>query len=284
MDPVISLVRFLLLVSAFCGSYGAYCHGKPDPNAAPNTFGYVEASPKLIGSTTNGELYVAGPSNQEFYLVHVSGDPYEMGFAQGELLGNIAQEFIDQVFEYLISQVPMSSIAPDLINMTIEEALDLTADLTRRFTPDYWFEEMRGLSDASGVDYQRILQLHMLPELTKGSCSMFGAWGNATISKNGDLLQLRALDWDTDGPFKDYPAIVVYHPSDGNAFANVGFTGVYCYLLFLFYFIFVLFVCIYFLCVLFILFVLISFFFCVHFILALFFLKTKTSKKKKTKM
>ena len=57
---------------------------------------------------------------------------------------------------------------------------------------------------------------------------MFGAWGNATASRGGKLLQLRALDWDVDGPFKNYPAVVVYHPSnasDGHAFANVGFTG-----------------------------------------------------------
>lgn len=39
---------------------------------------------------------------------------------------------------------------------------------------------------------------------------------------------MRALDWDFDGPFKDYPAIIVYHPSSpeiGNTFANIGFTG-----------------------------------------------------------
>jgi isopenicillin-N N-acyltransferase-like protein len=37
---------------------------------------------------------------------------------------------------------------------------------------------------------------------------MFGAWGNATASRGGQLLQLRALDWDTDGPFKNYPVLV----------------------------------------------------------------------------
>ena len=39
----------------------------------------------------------------------------------------------------------------------------------------------------------------MIGELTKGSCSMYGAWGNAT--QDNKNLQLRALDWDTDGPF-----------------------------------------------------------------------------------
>ena len=37
---------------------------------------------------------------------------------------------------------------------------------------------------------------------------MFGAWGNATASRDGNLLQLRALDWDTDGPFKNHHVLV----------------------------------------------------------------------------
>ncbi len=45
-------------------------------------------------------------------------------------------------------------------------------------------------------------------DVRAGSCSMFGAWGNATASRGGQLLQLRALDWDTDGPFKNYPVLV----------------------------------------------------------------------------
>lgn len=57
---------------------------------------------------------------------------------------------------------------------------------------------------------------------------MFGAWGSATQSRGGKLLQLRALDWDVDGPFKNYAAVIVYHPSsdaDGHAWANLAFTG-----------------------------------------------------------
>ena len=38
-------------------------------------------------------------------------------------------------------------------------------------------------------------------------------------------LQLRALDWDTNGPLQEAPTVVVYHPDDGNAFANVGWAG-----------------------------------------------------------
>lgn len=55
---------------------------------------------------------------------------------------------------------------------------------------------MQGLADATGVPFNSILRIHMLPSLTQGHCSMFGAWGNATAeSQDGDLIQLRALDW-----------------------------------------------------------------------------------------
>jgi hypothetical protein len=62
-----------------------------------------------------------------------------------------------------------------------------------------------GLADGAGVDFQTILRIHMIGELTQGDCSMYGAWGKATAS-TGKTFQLRALDWDVDGPFKNYAA------------------------------------------------------------------------------
>lgn len=59
-----------------------------------------------------------------------------------------------------------------------------------------------------------------------GRCSLYGLWGKATLG--GKTLQLRALDWDTDGGLQDYPVITVYHPQDpklGHAFTNVAWAG-----------------------------------------------------------
>ncbi len=51
-----------------------------------------------------------------------------------------------------------------------------------------------------------------------------GAWGKAT--NDGKIIQLRALDWASDAPISQNPAITVYHPTEGgNSFANIGFTG-----------------------------------------------------------
>jgi isopenicillin-N N-acyltransferase-like protein len=57
----------------------------------------------------------------------------------------------------------------------------------------------------------------------------YGAWGSALAQTNSRLMQLRALDWDVDGPFKNFPQITVYHPTpnsgNGHPFANIGWTG-----------------------------------------------------------
>jgi hypothetical protein len=40
---------------------------------------------------------------------------------------------------------------------------------------------------------------------SQASCSFVGAWGPATAA--GKVLQVRALDFDMDGPFKDYAQV-----------------------------------------------------------------------------
>ena len=55
---------------------------------------------------------------------------------------------------------------------------------------------------------------------------MMGAWGPASFS--GRLVQLRALDWDTDGPFQQWPVLTVFHPSaatGGVPHATLGWAG-----------------------------------------------------------
>jgi len=97
--------------------------------------------------------------------------------------------------------------------------------LTYDYTPDHWFEELRGFADGSGIDYSTIVQLHMIPELTQAACTLSGAWGPA--SSGSTLYQLRALDWSTNGPFQTVPAVIVYHPNkdDGHEFAILGWSG-----------------------------------------------------------
>jgi len=112
----------------------------------------------------------------------------------------------------------------------LDAALELTYDLTYDYTPKDFYNELQGLADGSGIDYQHLVNMHMLPELIQAACTMVGAWGNATAKVSSDprtLYQLRALDWTTNGPFQQWPALIVYHPNsdNGHAFSILSFTG-----------------------------------------------------------
>eukprot|EP01125_Pyxidicula_operculata_P006359 TRINITY_DN2208_c0_g1_i1.p1 TRINITY_DN2208_c0_g1~~TRINITY_DN2208_c0_g1_i1.p1 ORF type:complete len:363 (-),score=85.76 TRINITY_DN2208_c0_g1_i1:40-1128(-) len=158
-----------------------------------------------------------------------------MGYAVGNIMKTISNntDFIPRVWSYLKQQAEnaLPSYFPkwldDLIaTVGLDVALDLTYDVTVPYTNPSIYQTIRGVADASGNDYDTIVRVHMLAGLTQGKCSMFGAWGKALSDPTG-LLQLRALDWDMDGPFRDYSAITVFHPTDGDGhdFANIGFAG-----------------------------------------------------------
>jgi len=226
----ITLVFVVPFINAGC--YGPVVYGSP--NLYPINEGFGSAT--FVSQTQNGKLYTVtvpndgGNTTQQFYLVHVWGSAYEMGFAQGTLQKAIANDFISSVWTYLESEI--DNVIPWfptwlqnwIADFGLDAALDLTYYLTIEYTPQHFYDEMRGLCDASGADYDTMVRVHMIAGLTQGACSMFGAWGDA-LDPNYKLLQLRALDWNMDGPFRDYSQITIYHPSEGNQFANVGMPG-----------------------------------------------------------
>ena len=65
----------------------------------------------------------------------------------------------------------------------------------------------------------------MLPEYTRAGCSILGTWGKAT--SNGDLIHLRALDWDAHNPINKYPVFTFYNitTKGSRPFVNLGWAG-----------------------------------------------------------
>jgi len=189
-----------------------------------------------VSSIANAHLYTVGEGDDTIPVLHLYGTPYEMGLAQGTIIKDRVSAFFNDVKQYVLDQVEEAingsvpwfpaKLAQQIAEYGIDFVLDLEIDATVKFTGEYFLQELQGLSDATGVDFKDLERLHLLGELTKGDCSCFGAWGKA-VADGYSLIQLRALDWDMDGPFRDYPQITVYHPNDGNgqAFANVGFNG-----------------------------------------------------------
>lgn len=223
----------LLLCVVVCLSVGAYCDGKPDPNAKMNMNAIIEANPRFVRAVPNGIMYMVGEGEDEFPVTHVWGNSYQKGFARGQLHKDELPVFMDKVWAYLeeevLSEIKFSFIPKTIrqwiVNVGLETALDLTWLATAKYIGKHFVDEMNGMADASKYSFDRIRRIHMIGELTKGSCSMIGAWGKA-LGKDG-LLTVRALDWSVDGPFRDYPEIVIYHAENSteNTFLNMGWIG-----------------------------------------------------------
>lgn len=189
-----------------------------------------------------------GPGNMKIPLVILYGNTtaYQKGLAHGTLMAKEVRQFMNTTWSY-IERRAMDEIekwAPNLfdektlkliVDYGLAIAFDLTSNWTQPYTGQYFFDEMRGLAEGSGADYDTIRRIHMIGELTKGACSMFGAWGKAlpplpaNQTHDPRILTMRALDWAVDGPFKNFPQITVYHPSSPtsgeNSFINFGWTG-----------------------------------------------------------
>jgi hypothetical protein len=155
-----------------------------------------------------------------------------MGSAQGQLLAADMKEFIPRALDYFAASVQPSDIPPSFAQVYKEAGipgcLDRVFNLTRPFIAQRFLDELDGLAAGSGLNLAPIRRYSMIGELAKMGCSMIGAWGPATANATNStgLMQLRALDWNTDGPWNDFPVVLVRHPTeDGHAFATVGYPG-----------------------------------------------------------
>lgn len=61
--------------------------------------------------------------------------------------------------------------------------------------------------------------------MTRAICSIVGIWGNA--SADGNVFQLRALDYLAEAPFNNKAVAIVYNPTEEGSqhFINFGWPG-----------------------------------------------------------
>ena len=105
-----STVALVALISIFCTNLdlvsSAYCNGSPDDGERTSEFPIFDAKElTYVKSIKNAMLFEAGPANATFPIVHLWGNPYELGFAQGTLLKKEMNEFIYGLWAYLITEL-----------------------------------------------------------------------------------------------------------------------------------------------------------------------------------
>ena len=91
----------------------------------------------------------------------------------------------------------------------------------RKFVPDRYYEELRGVADGSGMDIQDIIVANFIPEMFH--CSGFALSGSAT--KDGTLYHGRILDYGCDWKLQDHAVLTVAEPEGRIPFANVTYAG-----------------------------------------------------------
>jgi hypothetical protein len=148
----------------------AYCSGKPQPGERENTFDIIDEELTFVKSAKNAMVFEAGPANNRFPVVHVWGTPYEMGYAQGTIRKKEIIQFVTQTWTYLTSSL-VQALSGDrlpewlkemIVNKGMERALDWTRSTTEAYTPEAYFDEVRGLADATGLDYDLLYRYSSL--------------------------------------------------------------------------------------------------------------------------
>lgn len=152
----------------------------------------------------------AGSGTEEVAVVTVSGTPFEMGHQYGRLLKAEISEFVPRFLAYVTQGFS-------------EAELDAAWDATAPHTDDRYEQELMGIAAGAEIDYVALRRIHCAAILDTYSCSSVAAWGTATADQH--LYQTRDLDWDMDARAHDFPAVVIYFPSEGHPHANLCFAG-----------------------------------------------------------
>eukprot|EP00759_Apiculatamorpha_spiralis_P024121 PhF_6_TR27820/c0_g1_i1/m.40578 len=232
------LTSFSVLSILCVGVIMAAAVSPPRCPGVANTIPIYTADPTFLATVPNGNLYQGGTGNDTFYIQHLYGTYYEMGYAHGELFADIIPTGLNRFYDWVEQQLEEKApwipawLAGLIADFGVPVAMQFTWNQTAPFLPQKYQDEMTGIADGAKVSHADIFNINMIAELIKAQCSVIGANGAATAnSKNGSLIHLRTLDGmgGATMPIKDYAIVTVYHPTNGDPatanFAWVSFVG-----------------------------------------------------------
>lgn len=175
--------------------------------------GWVVLAASLAHADTplHGRIETLGEGPNPITVLYLWGSPYEIGYAHGKLCA----EQVKGICQRLTLGAALMGLSPQ----KLDEAWAQMAP----FVPARYHEELRGLADGAGVSLQTVQRAHAIPDLSEFHCTFFGAWGPAT--RNGHLIQIRALDYATEAGLQNQPALIVCRPNGGQTFVNIGWVG-----------------------------------------------------------
>jgi hypothetical protein len=152
-------------------------------------------------------------------VLHVKGDPYEMGYQQGALLRDDIRELVHFLFDVKAKEIKLELAGIKLLDP--KQVIKGIVARQRKFIPERFFDEMRGIADGAGMDVQDIVVANFIPELFH--CSGFALSGSAT--KDGTLYHGRILDYGCDWRLQEHAVLTVAEPRGRIPFVNVTYAG-----------------------------------------------------------
>lgn len=164
-----------------------------------------------------------------YRVLHVKGTPYEMGYQQGALLKDDIHALVRFLF-YVKAKEFSEEIGGELnkgplkvlqLKPDAKAIISRIAAMQKKFVPERFYEEMRGVADGSGMSFDEIVCANFIPELFH--CSGFALSGSAT--KDGTLYHGRILDYGCDWRLQEHAVLTIAEPDGKIPFVNVTYAG-----------------------------------------------------------
>ncbi|MDA0841605.1 MAG: C45 family autoproteolytic acyltransferase/hydrolase [Planctomycetota bacterium] len=152
--------------------------------------------------------------------VEVSGSPRELGRAVGEA----ARDEIRGFCEIALERVNLT------VNISRTKAMQIAASsiaYVEDYAPDM-MEEMRGMSDASGVSLEELMLLQVRNQLRSedAGCTSFALGSTATSTSTSLIGQ----NWDNDPELDEFNIVLTRRPAGKPALMNISQAGLIAYI------------------------------------------------------
>ena len=89
-----------------------------------------------------------------YRVLHVRGEPYEMGYQQGALLREDIRELVHFLFDVKAKAITVEVGGVKLLNP--KQVIKGIVARQRKCVPDRYFDELRGIADGAGMDLSLI--------------------------------------------------------------------------------------------------------------------------------
>jgi hypothetical protein len=210
------LILFAWLYATTCGLAGYGLAADANATSAKSAVApAISTEGRVIARCGKGFLEDVGGHK----VLHVAGSHYEMGFQHGALLKQDVHEMVRYLLDVKSKDITFEWNGIKFLNpRKVIAGIQATQ---KKFIPKWYFEELQGLADGSGVPLEDVIACNFIPELFH--CSGFALSGGAT--KNGELYHGRVLDYGCDWKLQEHPVLMVARPDGKIPFLNVTYSG-----------------------------------------------------------